>query len=62
MLLKLNPAVTVYFLCSHDHRNVAEVDWCYVAASSGKVCSVNVSKIPVSTNIEVLLGICQKSV
>lgn len=46
VLLKLNPAVTVYVQRSHDHRNVAEVDWCYVAASSGKICGVNVSKNP----------------
>lgn len=59
MLLKLSPAVTVYVERSHDHRNVAELDWCYVAASSGKICGVNVSKILVSTNIELLLGTCQ---
>lgn len=46
---------------SLDHRNVAELDWCYVA-SSGKICAVNVSKLLVSTNIELLLGICQKFV
>lgn len=34
--LKLNPAVTVYVQRSHDHRNVSEADWCFVAASSGK--------------------------
>ena len=42
-----------------DHRNVAELDWCYVA-SSGKICAANVSELLVSTNIELHLGICQK--
>lgn len=61
MLLKLNPAVTEYVKCSFDRRNVAEHDWSY-EASTGKICAVNVSKILVSTNVELLLGMCQEFV
>lgn len=58
MRLKLNPAVTVYVQRSHDHRNVSEADWCFVAASSGK-SGVNVSISHDCTHIKLFLGICQ---